>query len=133
MTFPYTFLKIANYIAPIFSVLFNKSVSEGIFPNIFKISGVTPIYKRKSSKIVSNFRPISVLSLLSKILKKLMKNRIMKYLKRNSIIYDKQFGFREGYSTTDAILEFEDSCTTFLMIKFIQLQFSSIYLKHLTL
>ena len=62
-----------------------------------------------------------------------MKNRIMKYLKRNSIIYDKQFGFREGYSTTDAILEFVDSCTTFLMIKFIQLQFSSIYLKHLTL
>ena len=38
----------------------------------------------------------------------------MKYLERNSIIYDKQFGFRERYSTTDAILQFVDSCTTSL-------------------
>ena len=110
----FIYKKIVDYIAPVFSVLFNKSVSEGIFPNILKIARVTPIYKSKSHKIVSNFRPISVLSFTSKILEKLMKSRVMKYLERNSIIYDKQFGFREGYSTTDAILEFVDSCTTSL-------------------
>ena len=110
----FIYKKIVDYIAPVFSVLFNKSVSEGIFPTILKIARVTPIYKSKSHKIFSNFRPISVLSFTSKILEKLMKSRVMKYLERNSIIYDKQFDFREGYSTTDAILEFVDSCTTSL-------------------
>lgn len=110
----FIYKKIIDFVAPIFSSIFNRSVSEGIFPDILKIARITPIYKGKSHKVVSNFRPISVLSFTSKILEKLMKYRVVKYLESNSIIYDKQFGFREGYSTTDAVLEFVDSCTSSL-------------------
>ena len=69
----FIYKKVVDYLAPVFSVLFNKSVSEGIFPNILKIARVTPIYKSKSHKIALNFRPISLLSFTSNILKKLIK------------------------------------------------------------
>ena len=88
------------------------SVTDGKFPDILKIARVTPIHKSKNHKIVSNFRPISVLSFFSKIIEKLMKARAVKYLDRNNIMYSKQFGFRTGYSTSDAVLEFVDFCSS---------------------
>ena len=110
----YVYKKISNFISPILCNIFNKSVTDGKFPNILKLARVTPIHKNKSHKIISNFRPISVLSFISKILEKLMKTRAMNFIDTHDLFYDKQFGFRTGYSTTDAILELVDSCTTSL-------------------
>ena len=84
------------------------------FPADLKIARVTPIHKSKSHKVTSNFRPISVLSFFAKIIEKLMKFRFMAYLDKNNVIYNKQFGFRSGYSTSDAILAFVDSCASSL-------------------
>ena len=71
-----------------------------------------PIYKSKNSKIPSNYRPISVLHSLSKIMEKLVKCRIIKYLNKENIMCKQQFGFRAGQSTSDAILELTDKCAS---------------------
>ena len=57
---------------------------------------------------ISNYRPISALPCFSKILERLMYNRLYKYLKENNILYEKQFGFQSGYSTNDAIIQLVD-------------------------
>ena len=73
---------------------------------------MVPIHKSKNRKLVSNFSPISVLSIESKILEKLMKTRANSFLKKHNVLYSKQFGVREGCSTSDAVLEFVDRCAT---------------------
>ena len=57
---------------------------------------------------ISNYRPISALPCFSKILERLMYNRLYKYLKENNILYEKQFDFQSGYSTNDAIIQLVD-------------------------
>ena len=63
---------------------------------------------------MNNFRPISILHVLSKILEKLMKTRVNSYLEKEKIICDKQYGFRSGYNTSDAIVEVVDKCVNCL-------------------
>ena len=65
----------------------------GVFPDSLKIAKVIPIHKKESKLIVSNYQPISILSNLDKILKKLMHSRVAKFLDDQKILYLKQFGF----------------------------------------
>ena len=88
--------------------LFNLSIVKGIFPDDLKIAKVTPIYKADNSSNVSNYRPISVLPCFSKMLERIMYNRLQKYLKNQNILYDKQFGFQTGHSTDHAIAQLVD-------------------------
>ena len=88
--------------------LFQLSLEKGLFPDDLKIAKVTPIYKAGDNSDVSNYRPISVLPCFSKILERLMYNRLYKYLKENNILYEKQFGFQSRYSTNDAIVQLVD-------------------------
>ena len=69
---------------------------------------MTRIYKAGYSSDISNYRPISVLPCFSKILERLMYNRLYKYLKENNILYEKQFDLQSGYSTNDAIVQLVD-------------------------
>ena len=87
--------------------LFQLSLEKGVFPDDLKIVKVTPIYKAGDNSDISNYRPISVLPCFSKILERLMYNRLYKYLKEN-ILYEKQFGFQCGHSTNDAIVQLVD-------------------------
>ena len=77
-----------------------------------KIAKVTPVFKAGKKELVSNYRPISVLPCFSKILEKIMYNRVYKYLTENNLLFQKQFGFREGHSTSHAIVNL---VTTLLM------------------
>ena len=77
---------------------------KGGIPNDLKIAKVTPIYKASHNSDISDYRPISVLPWLSKILERLM----YKYLKEDNILYEKQFGFQSRYSTNDAIVQLVD-------------------------
>ena len=88
--------------------LFNLSIVKGIFPDDLKIAKVTLIYKADNSSNISNYRPISVLPCFSKMLERIMYNRLQKYLKDQNILYDKQFGFRTGHSTEHAIAQLVD-------------------------
>ena len=71
-----------------------------------KIAKVVPVVKFGNKKQVSNYRPISVLSVFSKVFEKVIYFRLNKYLNAKSIIHNNQFGFREKYSTYMALLQF---------------------------
>ena len=79
-------------------------MSTGIHPDLLKIAKTIPIYKKGSKLVTSNYRPISLLSNLNKILEKLMFNRVYKFLEDQSCIYNLQFGFRKKHSTTHALI-----------------------------
>ena len=89
-------------------LLFNCSFSTGLVPDQFKVARVVPIHKKGSSYLVSNYRPISLLSMFNKLIEKLMYNRIISYLEKFSILHNNQFGFRSKHSTTHALLLLTD-------------------------
>ena len=86
------------------SRLVNLSFEVGVFPDILKLAKVTPLHKKESQLNFLNYRPISLLSVLSKIYEKLIYTRIYSYLSKNNLIYSKQFGFRSNYSTNHALI-----------------------------
>ena len=88
--------------------IFNLSLQTGIFPDKFKIAGVTPLFKGGKKYELGNCRPIYVLLCFSKILEKTMYNPLYTYLTENSIFYKKQFGFQEGHSNVHAIVQLVD-------------------------
>ena len=60
---------------------------------------------------LSNYRPISVLNIYSKIFERLMYNRLIKFLDKNKVLYQNQFGFRQGHSTHHALITLVDNIT----------------------
>ena len=76
----------------------------GFFPSTFKTAKVVPIFKSGNKHLVQNYRPISLLSCLSKVLEKLIKSRLLKFLTKHKILYDLQFGFRGKNSVLHALL-----------------------------
>ena len=89
--------------------IFNLSFSSGVFPSILKIAKVIPVHKKESKQFCSNYRPISLLSNIDKIIEKIMYNRIYKFLDKNNIIYSLQFGFWQHYSTSYALLNLTEA------------------------
>ena len=76
--------------------IFNKSINTGIFPEALKIAQITPIFKTGDESLLTNYRPISVLPVFSKILERIMYNRIYNYLTKHQLLYNKQFGFQSN-------------------------------------
>ena len=89
--------------------IFNLSFSTGQHPDIFKIAKTIPIFKKGSRLMVSNYRPISLLSNLNKILEKLMFSRVYKFLDDYQCIYSLQFGFRSKHSTNHALIDITEN------------------------
>jgi len=85
------------------SILINKSMQQGIFPDKLKIAKIIPIFKSKDKEQFNNYRPISLLSSISKMYEKIVYKRLYKFIEPN--LYDRQFGFRPKRSTTQAIIE----------------------------
>ena len=83
--------------------LINCTFETGIFPDKLKIARVTSIFKGGEKSSISNYRPISVLNVFSKIYEKAISARLQNFLLKNEILYSKQFGFQKVYSTTQAI------------------------------
>ena len=89
--------------------LFNISMRTGKHPNIFKISKVIPIHKKGSLLSLGNYRPISLLSNLNKILEKLVHSRLFDFFEDSQALYFLQFGFRKKHSTIHALIEITES------------------------
>ena len=105
---------IKNEICHPISILVNKSLSEGVFPDELKLAKVVPIYKSKNKECIDNYRPISVLPAISKIYEKVVFKRLYSFLDRHNLISNSQYGFRPKHSTSDAITEFANHvCTAF--------------------
>ena len=91
-----------SYIDPLTHIL-NLSITQGFFPDSMKIAKIIPVYKSGDSMSITNYRPISILPLFSKLLEKLMYDRMISFIDSNKILYQYQFGFREGHSTNLAL------------------------------
>ena len=102
-----------SYIKPL-TLLINKSFCDGIFPDELKLAKVIPIYKSGSIMELSNYRPISVLNIFSKIFERLMCNKLIQFFYQYNVLYQNQFGFRQGHSTHNALITLVDSITKFL-------------------
>ena len=87
------------------SLIENLSFSTGSFPDNIKVANVIPIFKKEDRTLWNNYRPISLLSNISKIIEKLIHARLTMLLNKHNIMYKKQFGFRHNHSTTHALLE----------------------------
>lgn len=88
--------------------IFSISLKEGIFPQQLKIARVSPIFKTGDDSLLTNFRPISVLPCFSKLLERIMYNRLYKFLLEHNILYEKQFGFQHAHATEHAIVQLVD-------------------------
>ena len=91
------------------AMIFNCSIKKGIFPSKLKIAKVTPVFKNNGNKHdMKNYRPISVLPLFDKIFEQIVQTRLNDFLSKNNILSDSQFGFQNGKSTADAVLNLTD-------------------------
>ena len=102
--------KVIHILSPMLSDLFNESIIHGIFPEKLKVGRVIPLHKTGPKNLIRNYRPITTLSVFSKIFEKLVHKRICSFLKKFNIINSNQFGFLKNKNTSDAILEFLDNC-----------------------
>ena len=101
--------KLQNAIAMPLSLLVNRSITEGVFPDYLKIAKVIPIFKSGEIDNIENYRPISVLPAISKIFEKVIYNRLFTFLEKNQILHENQYGFRPNRSTIDAIIHFSET------------------------
>ena len=94
--------------------LFDTSLQHGIVPAKWKQANVVPIHKKGDKCSASNYRPISLTSQLSKIMEKLVCNKIMNFVSENQLISAEQFGFMPRSNCTNQLLEVLDEWTTAL-------------------
>ena len=91
--------------------IFNVSLAKGVFPDKLKIARVRPIFKKVNNTLVTNYGPMSVLPCFSKLLERIIYNRLYRFLVENNIFYQKQFGFQNAHSTEHAILQLVNQIT----------------------
>ena len=94
----------SDIIAPSLVHIFNASIMTGIFPNDLKVAIISPIHKSGRKTQCNNYRPISVLSAVAKILESLISKLLETYLEENGVIIEHQAGFRRQHSTQTSLL-----------------------------
>ena len=94
-----------QYISSPLKHIFHLSIKKGVFPDAVKIARVSPIFKTGETYFLTNYRTISVLPCFSKILERIIYNRVVIHLEQNRLLYLKQFGFQKLHSTEHAILQ----------------------------
>ena len=93
---------------PILSHIINNSLLHGIFPSELKIANVIPIFKSASIEEINNYRPVSLLTIFSKIYEKVFYRRLIDFLNAQHFLYKSQYGFRANSSTYMAIVNLLD-------------------------
>ena len=87
------------------SIIFNQLIQQGVFPEYMKIAEVVPLHKGGDESYCNNYRSISLLITISKILEKIIYKWTYSFLEKNNILFQSQYGFRTRHSCTDAISE----------------------------
>ena len=88
----------------ILAELFNKDLKESCFPDCWKVSSVVPVFKNvRKRSTAKNYRPVSLLSVISKVFEKLVNNRIVDHLEKCGLFSDFQYGFRSSRLTADLL------------------------------
>ncbi len=107
---PTKLLKILSpHISSPLSQLINESFQSGIFPTKLQLAKVIPLFKKGCPLNSSNYRPISLLSVFSKIIEKIMYKRLYDFLELHNVLYNLQFGFRASHSINHALISLTES------------------------
>ena len=99
----------ASIIAPSLTSIFSKSILTGLYPNDWKAAKVTPLLKKGIKSDPNNYRPISVIPVVSKVFEKIVYSQLYHYLDSNKLLLGCQSGFRSLHSTLTALLEATDA------------------------
>ena len=95
----------APAIAELLTRIFNMSIVSDKFPAEWKVARVTPIFKKGQRSMLDNYRPISILPVVSKLMERILYDQMFDYLKKQNILLKHQFGFRQFHSTTITLLD----------------------------
>ena len=102
-------MKVIKYIAHVIvkplTYICNLSLKTGVFPNDLKTAKVLPMFKSDDKSEVSNYRPVSMLPQLSKVLEKIFETRLRNYINQKGFLFKGQYGFRKNHSTNLALNE----------------------------
>jgi len=102
---PSYFLKeVAKEIAPSLCLIFQASLDQGVLPDIWKSASVVPIYKKGKKEDPSNYRPVSLTCICSKILEHVIYSCIFEHLDRHQILTEQQHGFRQHRSCVTQLI-----------------------------
>ena len=96
---------VARELSGSLSRLFNCCMREGFYPTSFKVARVVPVFKAEDPTLFSNYRPVSVLPVLSQIFERILKVRLVEFFDKHAVVISGQYGFRSGHSTDMAILD----------------------------
>ena len=104
---PVKLLKLAKSVISIpLTKIFNQSALTGVYPAKLKLyAKVIPVFKGEDETLPENYRPISLLSIYTRLFERLLYRRLIKFIDKNDILYDLQYGFRNKHSTQHAILD----------------------------
>ena len=111
----------ASELATPLYIIYNRSLKSGVFPTLFKVANVTPIFKSGDKSKVNNYRPISLLPIISKVFEKLCYSRLFSHVRGH--ISDCQHGFMKGRSTLTNLACYVDYVTYAIDNK-LQVEFS---------
>ena len=93
-----------DILSPILVNIFNKSLANGVFPTNMKTAKIIPIFKSSNRSNPDNYRSVSILCSLSKILESIMYSRLIDHLTSHHILIPQQFGFRKNHSPQMALV-----------------------------
>ena len=96
------------------SMIFNKSLDDGTLPLDWKTASVKPIFKKGKKNIPSNYRPVSLTSVCSKLMERMIRDKVMDYFESNNLFTKDQHGFRQGRSCTTQLLEILEIWSKFI-------------------
>ena len=99
-----------DFIASPLALLMNKTLEYGSLPQDWKIAFVSPIYKKGARNVAENYRPISLTSVVCKLMEKFIKDAALNHLIENNLLSTKQFGFVKGRTTVTQLLRYLDQC-----------------------
>ena len=97
-------------ILPVLTNIFNRLITSSCFPNCWKSAKITPIPKTNRPGSPSDYRPISVLPVISKVFEKILYSQILGHIEQMHLLIPFQSGFRPGHSCATALLKVTDDC-----------------------
>ena len=98
----------ANELKGVLTYIINLSIDTKTVPDEMKFAKVKPLFKKGSRLDASNYRPVSILPIVSKILERAVYKQVVDYLDRNNLLYENQSGFRKAYSTDTCLINLTD-------------------------
>ena len=106
---PKILVELCDIVSDPITLIFNRSFEDGILPKDWKNAHITPIFKKGSRNFASNYRPISLTSIICKIMESIIKDTVLCHLTENQLLTKSQFGFIPGRSATIQLLSYLDN------------------------